>query len=34
MNESARGSVSACAIDVLRSIRAVTKVAKPSNIKV
>lgn len=34
MNESARGSVSACAIDVLRSIRAVTKVAKPSKIKV
>lgn len=34
MNESARCSVSACAIDALRSIRAVTKVAKPSNIKV
>lgn len=34
MNESARGSVAACAIDVLRSIRTITKVAKPSGIKV
>lgn len=34
MNESSRGSVAACAIDVLRSIRTITKVAKPSGIKV
>lgn len=34
MNETARGSVAACAIDVLRSIRTITKVAKPSRVKV
>lgn len=34
MNETARDSIAACALQVLRSIRAVTKVAKPSSIKV
>lgn len=34
MNETARDSIAACALQVLRSIRTVTKVAKPSSIKV
>ena len=34
MNESARDSVAACAINALRGIRTVTKVMKPSGIKV
>ena len=34
MNESARDSVAACAINALRGIRTVTKVAKPNRIKV
>ena len=34
MNETARGSIAACAIQVLRSIRSVTRVAKLSSIKV
>lgn len=34
MNETARDSVAACALNVLRGIRTVTKVAKPSTIKV
>jgi len=34
MNETARDSIAACAIQVLRSIRSVTKVAKLSSIKV
>ncbi len=33
LNESARGSITACALQVLRSIRTVTKVAKLKNIK-
>lgn len=33
LNESARGSVAACALQVLRSIRTKTKVAKMSGIK-
>lgn len=33
LNETARGSVAACALQVLRSIRTVTKVAKPNGIK-
>lgn len=34
MNETARSSIAACALQVLRSIRAVTRVAKLSTIKV
>lgn len=34
MRETARGSIAACAIQVLKSIRTVTKVAKLSSIKV
>ena len=34
MNESARDSVAACAINALRGIRTVTKVMKPSRVKV
>lgn len=34
MNETARDSVAACAVTALRGIRAVTKVMKPSRIKV
>ena len=34
MNETARDSIAACAITVLKSIRTATKVAKPSSIKV
>ena len=34
MNETARGSVAATAIQVLRSIRTVTKVAKQNKVKV
>lgn len=34
MHETARDSIAACAINALKSIRAVTKVAKPSKVKV
>ena len=34
MGETARDSIAACAITLLKAIRTVTKVAKPSGIKV
>lgn len=34
MHETARDSIAACAINALKSIRAATKVAKPSKVKV
>ena len=34
MKETSRGSIAATAIDILRSLRAATTIAKPSSVKV